>query len=205
MSKLLNEVKKVNEKRNVTSIKTYHLPMEKFIMEIYLNCAPCTYGILFPKKILHDMHGKIEDISPKLDRGDIHINNKVFFETKISYRGKSGKYNLTNLRDWQKLDYFIFCFVDTQDNFTPHFYCVPVDTIFDNPCITLTAMNNTSSSNKNNQCVGKRTTINSDDLEWLFDKTNVLKGTTYNHLTSFINRQYTKLKTHKQNEKSKKK
>lgn len=195
MSKLLNEVKKVNEKRNITSIKTYHLPMEKFLMEIYINCAPCTYGSLFPKKILHDLHGKIVSVSPTSDRGDLRMNYKIYYETKISYRGKSGKYNLTNLRDWQKLDYFIFCFVDTQDNFTPHFYCVPVDTIFDNPCITLTAMNNTSTSNKNNERVGKRTTINPDDLNWLFKKDNKLKGTTYKHLTSFINRQFTKLKT----------
>jgi hypothetical protein len=197
MSKLLNKVKKVSESRNVISLKTYDLPMEEFLMEIYNNCTPNMYGDLFPKKILHDMNGKIANISPKLNRGDIHINYRLYFEGKISYRGKNGKYNLTNLRGWQDLDHFILCFVDTQNKFTPHFYCVPMETIFDNPCISLTAMNNTASANKDNKNVGMRTTINSEDLNWLFKSSSVLKGTTYKHLKSFINSQYTKLKNPK--------
>lgn len=197
MNKLLNKVKKVSNKRNVVTTKTYDIPMEKFLMEIYDNCTPSVYGDLFPKKILHDMNGKIRNISPKLDRGDIHINYKVYFEGKISYRGKSGKYNITNLRGWQKFNYFILCFVDTQDNFKSHFYCVPQTTIFDNPCISLTAMNNTAGANKYNKNVGTRTTVNCEDLNWLFKKDNVLKGTSYKHLTSFIKSQYTKLKNSK--------
>jgi hypothetical protein len=197
MTKLLNKVKKVSNKRNVVTLKTYDLPMEEFLMEIYDNCTPSVYGDLFPKKILHDMDGKIRNISPKLDRGDIHINYKIYFEGKISYRGKTGKYNLTNLRNWQKLNYFILCFVDTQNDFTPHFYCVPQDTLFDNPCISLTAMNNTAGANRHNKNVGTRTTISHEDLNWLFKSSNVLKGTTYKHLTSFIKSQYTKLKNSK--------
>jgi hypothetical protein len=197
MDKLLNKVKKVSNKRNVVTTKTYDLPMEKFLMEIYDNCTPSVYGDLFPKKILHDMDGKIRNISSKLDRGDIHINYKIYFEGKISYRGKTGKYNLTNLRDWQKLNYFILCFVDTQDNFKPHFYCIPQTTMFDNPCISLTAMNNTASANRYNKNVGTRTTVNAEDLNWLFKKDNVLKGTSYKHLTSFIKSQYIKLKNSK--------
>jgi hypothetical protein len=124
----------------------------------------------------------------------------IFFETgpivDADY-SKTGKYNLTNLRDWQKLNYFILCFVDTQDNFKPHFYCIPQTTMFDNPCISLTAMNNTASANRYNKNVGTRTTVNAEDLNWLFKKDNVLKGTSYKHLTSFIKSQYTKLKNSK--------
>jgi len=42
-----------------------------------------------------------------------------------------------------------------------------------------------------------RTSVNEYDLAWLFKEQNVLKGTTYKHLISFINSLYLKIKTSK--------
>jgi hypothetical protein len=194
MSKLLTRVEKTKEKRNIITEKTYALPMWEFIMECYDSCTPNMYGNAFPKKIVYDMDDKIRELSPKLDRGDLHINYELYLEAKISYKNKDGKYSLTNLRVWQNLDYYILCFVDTEKKFTPYFYCVPSDIIFNNPYIHHTGMNNTMSVNSHNMYVATRTSIKSEDLNWLFKKHSVLKGTTYKHLISFLNSQYKQLK-----------
>jgi hypothetical protein len=194
MSKLLTRVKKTKERRNKITEKIFALPIEEFLMECYDRCTPNMYGNAFPKKIVSDSNGKIRELSPTLDRGDLHLAYRLYFEGKISYKNISGKYSLTNLRVWQDLDYYIMCFVDTENNFTPHFYCVPPKAIFENPHIHHTGMNNSMNINKHNVFVPTRVTINSDDLNWLFKKYSVLKGTTYKHLMSFINSQYKQLK-----------
>ena len=185
-SKLLNKSIKSKTLRNKITAKTFDLPMEDFLMEIYNNCTPNKYGQVIPKKIVHDLSSKIRELSPLLDRGDLHINYKIYFEAKISFRNMNGKYSITNIRSWQKLDYYILCFIDTEDNFTPYFFCVPPKAIVENPAIRLNGMNNSSKINAQNTYVGKRTAIAQDDIFWLFKKHSVLKGTTYKHLLSFI-------------------
>ncbi len=186
MSKLLTRVKKMKEKRNKVTYETFELPIWEFLMECYETCTPNKYGEVFTKKIIHDSNGKIKELSPKLDRGDLHMNLKKFFEGKISYKNINGKYSITNIRPWQELNYFILCFVDTEDNFKPHFYCVPKDAITNNPRVHLTGMNNQSKINQYNRYVGMRASISSDDIDWLFKKVSVLKGTNYKNLLSFI-------------------
>ena len=195
MSKSENELKKFRKKRNVITEKTLNLPIVEFLEYCYKNCTPSKYGQIVPKKIVRDSNHKITELSPTLDRGDFHINYKIFIEKKISFRNMNGKYSITNIRGWQKLDYFLLCFVD--ENTKPYFYCVPKKTITDNPHITLTPMNNSSSRNIHNTYVGMRTSISHDDLNWLFKNENVLKGTTYKHLLSFINQTFLKIKTSK--------
>lgn len=190
-NKLLSKTKKTKEKRNILSQKTISLPIWEFLLECYNNCTPNKYGQVFVKKVILDSKGVIKELSPSLDRGDLHVNFKKYLEGKISYKNMNGKYSITNIRPWQLLDYFILCFVDTEDDFKPYFYCVPKDVITNNPCIHLNGMNNPSKINQYNRYVGMRTSIGGDDLEWLFKKHNVLKGTTYKHFLTFIK---TKLK-----------
>jgi len=192
---LLKKATKSSTTRNKITNKTFNLPMDEFLIEIYNNCTPSKYGQVIPKKIVNDMQGKIKELPSTLDRGDLHINYKLFFEGKISFRNMNGKYSITNIRTWQKLNYFLLCFVDT--NMEPHYYCVPKNTITDNPHITLSAMNNPKSRNEHNKYVGMRTSISHDNLDWLFKKENVLKGTSYKHVLSFINSTYLKIKIKK--------
>jgi hypothetical protein len=195
MSKTETDLNKFKKRRNVITEKTLGLPIVDFLKYCYQNCTPSKYGQIFPKKVVKDSNNKITELSPTLDRGDIHINYKVFLEGKISFMNMNGKYSITNIRGWQKLDYFLLCFVD--DNIQPHFYCVPKKTITDNPHITLTPMNNSASRNIHNTYVGMRTSINQDDLNWLFKKNNVLKGTSYKHLLSFIDKTFIQIKSTK--------
>ncbi len=109
---LLKEVKLKQKKRNIITENDYQLKMSDFILKIYYVCTPSVYGAVFPEKIQHDAGPYIKRVSMKLDRGDLHINYKKFFEVKISYLNQNDKYSITNIRDWQDLDYFILCFVN---------------------------------------------------------------------------------------------
>lgn len=193
MSNLLKEVNEKRLIRNVFTNDDMNLPMDDFLMKSYNVCTPNKYGDLFSKKVIHDSKNIIKELSPTLDRGDCHIKYQTYFECKVSFRNKSGKYSITNIRNWQKFDYFILCFVDTFDNFKSHFYCVSKETITGNPCINLNAMNNTNEINLKNTYVGMRTNINEIDLDWLFKSKSELKGTTYKHLQNFIKQKYKSL------------
>jgi hypothetical protein len=203
MSKLLKTVTQTKDIRNKLSEKTFNLPIWEFLMKCYETCTPNKYGQVFPKKLSLDTKGKVIELSPTLDRGDLHINYKLYFEGKISYKGLKGKYNITNIRPWQKLNYFILCFIDTDNKFQPEFYCVPKWVVVDNPELNLTGMNNANNINQFNTYVGMRVTIKSEDIEWLFKKHSVLKDTSYKSLLRFITTEYSKLKI-KQNAKTKK-
>ena len=181
---LLTQVKNKQKKRNIITESDLKLKMSEFILKIYDVCTPNKYGNVFPEKIIHDVGPRLKKMSPKLDRGDLHINYKKFFEVKISYKNIGEKYSITNIRDWQDLNYFILCFVD--ENFKPKYYCVPKDVVTCNPKISLTGMNNSKTINSYNTYVGKRTTIDANDIDWLFKSNNVLKGTTYTNLINFL-------------------
>ena len=162
------------------------LPMEDFLLRCYEVCTPGKYGALFPKKIILDNQGIVQELSTSLNRGDCHINYKWYYENKISYRNKSGKYSITNIRPWQDFDFFILCFVDIENGFKARFYVIPKETITDNDRIQLTGMNNDSKTNSKNKFVGMRAAIEPFDLQWLFKKTNLLKGTSYKNLQAFL-------------------
>lgn len=189
---LLKRAQQKRKVRNIITVNDYNLPMEDYILKIYDTCTPNKYGDSFPTKIQHDIGAGLNTMQRSMDRGDLHINYKKYFEAKMSYIDMKGNYSITNIRDWQLLDYFILCFVN--EEFVATYYCVPKNVIVDNHRIHLTGMNNSSVINSFNKYVGKRTTINSNDIEWLFKKSNVLKGTTYKHLTNFLKTQINKLK-----------
>jgi hypothetical protein len=194
MSKLLEKANKKLLVRNMFTEDDMDLPMGKFLMKSYTQCTPNKYGDLFSKKVIYDSKNILKGLSASLNRGDCHMGFEKYFECKVSYLNKSGKYSITNIRNWQDFDYFILCFVDTGDNFKPYFYCVPKETITNNPCITLTGMNNTSDINSKNTYVGTRTSVNNVDLNWLFKNSSTLKGTSYKHLEDFIKKSRKNLK-----------
>jgi hypothetical protein len=187
---LLSRVKKKKKVRNILTEKDYKMTMEDFIMRIYEICTPNKYGDSFPEKLVYDVGPMLKKIPRSLDRGDLHVGYKKFMEAKISYLGLKDSFSITNIRDWQQLDYFILCFVDGE--FNASFYCVPKEVVTDNHNIRLTGMNNSKKINSSNTYVGKRTTIKSGDIRWLFKEHNILAGTTYKHLFTFLKNLTTK-------------
>jgi len=184
--KRLERAKEVKKNRNNISLNTFKLPIWDFLIECYTTCTPNKYGQVFPKKISFDSHYRVKELSSDMDRGDLHSNYKTFFEGKISFKNKNGNYSITNIRSWQELDYFILCFVNTENNLTPKFYCVPKDVVTNNPFIKLTGMNNKKNINEHNRYVGMRASISQSDIDVIFKRANVLKGTNYKNLLTFI-------------------
>lgn len=183
---LLIEARNKQKRRDKITNLDYQLKITDFILKIHNDCIPCTYGKLLPKKIQHDSGPFLRSSDKDLlsDRGDLHINKKTFLEVKTSIIGKGGKNSITNIRDWQDFDYFILCFIDI--DFIPSFFCVPKEAVTNNPQLKLSAMNDSKEINSHNTYVAKRTNINSYDVNYLFKKHNLLKGTSYTHLLTFL-------------------
>lgn len=181
---LLLQAKERKDRQNILTDADYKSTMSDFILKIYLNCTPNKYGEAFQTKLKHTVGTSLKSLPTVGDRGDLHIRLKKFLEAKISYSGLSNVFSINNIRDWQKIDYYILCFVN--ENFKASYYCVSNDVIINNPDIKLTGMNNTASANKHNKNVGKKATIKPSDVKRLFEKHNLLSGTSYNHLIKFI-------------------
>jgi len=187
---LLKKVKDKRGRRNILTETDFQLNINDFVMKIYDVCTPNKYGEAFPNKIYEDIGPFIGKMNRDFDRGDLHINYSQFYEAKISFLDIKDSYSITNIRDWQDLDYFILCFVD--GNFKPKVYCVPKGVVTNNPKLKLTGMNNSKLINSYNTYVGKRVTFSSTEVDYLFKNSNVLSGTTYKHLLSFLKQQIKK-------------
>lgn len=181
---LLKEAIKKRETKNIVTDMDFDLSIEDFILKIYINCDPSKYGEAFQSYIKRNFFPKIRKISKDFNRGDLHIKYEKYFEVKISYLNMNGKYSITHIRDWQRFDYFILCFVD--DNFNPSFYCVPKNVVTKNEKLILNAMNCTKDINLKNTRIGKRTSPKLKDTKFIFKEKSILKGTTYNDLQNFI-------------------
>lgn len=191
MNQFLKRAVDVRDTRNTIHPADYDLDIEDFIPHIYSECTPNTYGKVFAKKVIIDSGDVLTETKNNSDIGDCEYydyvkKKKVYSEIKISYRNKQGNYRITNIRDFQNFDYFIICLVDTYNGFKPKFYMVPKNHITKSGFLTLTAMNNTKSSNSENKNVATSTTINEVNASWFLGKENILGGTSYKHLMKFF-------------------
>lgn len=197
MSKYLNQALKKRKTHNVITPLEMNLEMEDFIPCIYNKCSPNYYGLLFGKKIIRESNGFLNSTPHSMDNGDFYFYsseflNTFFGEIKISYKGKKGNYRITHIRDWQPFDFYILCFVDVDDNFTPRYYLVPKNIITQKGYLRLTSMNGTIHSNKDNKNVSKSVTIKGEDCDWFFKKHSLLKGNTFSDLKQFFNKDFIK-------------
>jgi len=181
---LLKAAKKMRETKNLVTYQDYGLPIEDFILKIYLVCTSSKYGQSFQTYIKKKFYPKIKDVPKSFDRADLHIKYETYFEVKISYLNKNGGYSITYTRDWQNFDYYILCFVD--GDFNSSFYCVPKNSLIKNENLSFTAMNGTKKSNSKNNKVPKRTLVKLKDTDSFIKENSILKGTTYNDLENFI-------------------
>lgn len=183
--KLLNEAKIKRAERTTFNTSDYKLNIRDFVVKIS-GYPPCVYGKLMPNKVIHDVGPPLRSTDKDLlsNRGDLHVNREDFFEKKTTFLNKNGKYSITNIRDWQDFNYFILCFIDLDYN--PSFFCVPKEVVTNNPILRLSAMNDDKETNKHNKYVGKRVSFPSYDVNYIFKKHNILKGTSYKDLLLFF-------------------
>lgn len=154
--------------------------LHKFICDC-AGLIPARYGPLIQNKVIRDLNAI--GVKSDQERGDFR-KNKTYFEFKSSFLSKGHLYSITNIRDWHKFDYYVLCFINVQNNFTPNFYVIKKDDV---KKLKLRGMNGTAESNEVNTNVGMRVTldINSKDFE-LFESMNLLKDKSFESLNEFI-------------------
>ena len=161
----------------------YNLTFNDFISDCYVRLKPCSYGSRIQTKIIKDLDAT--SIVPSLNMGDVSLGSKSG-EIKVSYLGKSNSYNLTHLRMWQKFHYYLFCFVDCENDFIPEFYLLDKYVL---DSVKKTPMNGTKESNSDNTNIELRTTVKKNgETHKLFIKNNKLSGTTLKDLKKFVSK-----------------
>lgn len=158
----------------------FDLPLIDFISDCYVRLKPCSYGTRIQQKITKDLGVGV--VSPSMNIGDIQLG-KFMCEIKTSFLDKRNSYHLTHLRMWQKFRYYLFCFIDCENDFTPQFYVI--DKYVLNK-IKMTPMNGTKESNSDNVNIELRSTIKKDgDSFKVFVRENKLGGTSFDDLKKF--------------------
>lgn len=159
----------------------YDLTFNDFIADCYVRLKPCSYGSRIETRIIKDLDAT--SIAPSLNMGDVSLGSKSG-EIKVSYLSKSNSYNLTHLRMWQKFHYYLFCFVDCENDFIPEFYLLDKYVL---DSVKKTPMNGTKESNSDNTNIELRTTVKKNgETHKLFMKNNKLSGTTLKDLKKFV-------------------
>jgi len=173
------------DKRDSNKKIDYKVNLYEFICQCYVKLNPNSYGSY--------MEGAIANLlcaikmKPSDELGDIAMAGK-YFEIKTSYLGQSGDtYSITHIRQWQNFNYYLLCFIDCDNDFTPHFYVLNKNVM---GMMKLNYMNGTPSSNMDNLRVEMRATVKvGAHNHKVIVKHNILKDTTFDSLCEFINEQ----------------
>jgi hypothetical protein len=166
-------------------IKKYPSPkitdhMYKFICDC-VGLLPASYGPLIQNKVIHDL--KAIGVKSDEERGDFR-KNKTYFEFKTSFLSKGISYSITNIRKWHNFDYYVLCFIDVENNFTPNFYVITKSGI---DTFSQRGMNGTVESNMSNTNIGMSVTFNVKSKEFeQFKSMNLLKDTSFDSLFEFV-------------------
>ena len=173
------------DKRKLNKKIDYNVSLYEFICQCYIKLNPNTYGTYMENAITNLLRAKKMKKGDEL--GDIAIGGK-YYEVKTSYLGQSGDtYTITHIRQWQKFNYYLLCFIDCDNDFTPHFYLLNKNVM---DMIKLDNMNGTSNSNIDNTKVEKRVTIKVGTYNHrVIVRNNILKDTTIDSLYDFVNEQ----------------
>lgn len=165
----------------------YDWPMRLFLAKVY-PVDPSRYGAAIGKKIEHDSNNKLTTCNPNLGDADAITSNgkKLHYEIKSSYSHENGNFRIAHIRDYQKYNYFIFCFIDRVDDFKPYFYLLDKSFICHNQDLHLCAMNNTVEANAFNVNYDKATQIKKEKAFYIFGQSNLLNGTSYKDLLDYF-------------------
>jgi hypothetical protein len=184
------EIQKKKDEASLFLKNCFDLPIDEFILGCKLHLMPCSYGAKTQQKIIFDAGGKLQKVLPSMDLGDVTIRNIRFYEIKTIFMTEDRDFiRITNIRDYQPFDYFIFCLVD--ENYIIDFYCLHKNVIVENDkFVRLNGMNGTQAANKDNKTVSKSATIDKKYRKDVFDKNNILRDTSYNALMDYISYMY---------------
>jgi hypothetical protein len=163
----------------------YHVNLIEFICQCYVKLNPNSYGFYMEDAITKILRATKMKASDGL--GDISIAGQ-YYEVKTSYLTQSGdSYNITHIRPWQNINYYLLCFIDCDNDFTPYFYVINKNII---NMMKLSYMNGTPNSNMDNLNIELRASVKIDGHNHkVITKHNLLKDTTINSLFNFINEQ----------------
>lgn len=126
--------------RTKTEVDYSSLDLYEVIYSIMEYCVPSNRS----GKILES---KIKEVfgleSPKNLNYDASIyKGKGRIEIKTSIMNiDTGRFNITNLREFNDFDFYLFMLVDTSNDFTPYFYVIPKRHIDNSSFIKLNIMN----------------------------------------------------------------
>ena len=155
--------------------------LNKFICDC-VGLLPASYGPLIQNKIIRDLKAiRVKSIK---QRGDFR-KNKTYFEVKTSFLSKGTTYSITNIREWHNFHYYVLCFIDVENDFTPNFYVITKNSINN---FTQRGMNGTVESNIPNVNVGMRVTLDIRSREFqILQSMNLLKDSNFDSLYEFVN------------------
>jgi hypothetical protein len=178
-------LQEAKDKRKSNKKIDYNVNLYEFICQCYIKLNPNTYGTYMENAIKNLLRAKKMKKDDEL--GDISIGGK-YYEVKTSYLGQSGDtYTITHIRQWQKFNYYLLCFIDCDNDFTPHFYVLNKNVM---DMIKVDNMNGTSKSNIDNAKIEKRVTVKvGSDIYNVIVEHNILKDTTFDSLCDFVNEQ----------------
>lgn len=177
---LLSALDKFKSDRSVD----YSLSIEDFICQCYVKLTPNTYGTSIEERLRQELNAT--RVSASLGMGDYEYSRK-YLEVKVSFlSSKTNSYCITHIRQWQRFNYYLLCFVDCKDNFKPNYYLLNKHVIHK---MKLGYMNGTPDANSDNHNVEFRITINNNSEHMkMIKKSNLLKDTSLDSLKKFLNK-----------------
>ena len=163
-----------------------NLSLDDFICSSYVKSPPCSYGTNIAERLRKELNETltVDRVSASLNMGDYKVLSK-YFEVKVSFlSNRYDTYNITHIRQWQRFNYYLICFIDCENNFTPNYYVIDKHTINK---FRLTPMNGTPQSNSGNFNIEMRTTVknNSEEIR-ILKNSNLLRDTSLQSLKSFL-------------------
>jgi hypothetical protein len=177
-----NHLTTAKEKFNMNKTMDYSLSLNDFICSAYVKLNPCSYGSQIQERLRRELN--VDKVKASENVGDFKIKSR-YFELKVSFlSNKTPTYNITHIRPWQHINYYLLCFVDCKNDFRPNFYLINKQDINK---FKLAPMNGTPQSNSSNFNIELRTTISNDsgDIKVL-KRLNLLKDTSLESLKRFI-------------------
>ena len=184
----MNYLKLAKQKRNSSKKVNYNMTIVDFVCWCYINLTPAKYGFHLQQYFCHILLN-LKECDKKLGLGDYYFNGGAG-EFKATYLSESKSYSLLHLREWQPYSYYMFCFIDSDNDFTPEFYIILKEDLNN---LKLEYMNGRGSENDNNEFREKRYSVRKNSKSHTYlKKVNLLNGTTYEDLHSYINKCGTK-------------
>lgn len=190
---LIESNKKLYKSNDNIKILLPHMSLEDYVILLYNECTPSQYGTLFEKRLVKEIekYTLVSHIDKRYESGDIMIKYPYHgrcvyttFEIKFTYKTRKGKFNIKNVRIYNKFDYLILGVCDPYNNFSIEYYCIKREDLED---IGLSIMNGTKRTNKDNKNICYGTSITTYGIKhFKLSMKSILDGDSINSLLKFM-------------------